>query len=61
MGTSRNSEFAQMQGVEKFRCAAYGLYVSKQFFPQRSIASRLAAAFWRLGGMASSSVSWDEI
>ena len=35
-GASKNSKFAQMQGAEKFRSAAYGLYVSKKFFTQRS-------------------------
>ncbi|MEO7623650.1 MAG: hypothetical protein ABIS30_11360, partial [Gallionella sp.] len=46
---------------KKIRRAAYGLYVSKKFFMQRSITSHLADVFWRLGGMASSSISWDEI
>jgi len=45
----------------KFRSAAYGLYVSKKFFSQHSITSHLVAIFWQLSGMASSSVSWDEI
>jgi len=35
-GASKNSEFAQMQGVEKISPRAYTLYVSKKFFPQRS-------------------------
>jgi hypothetical protein len=47
MGASKNSEFAQMQGAEKFRSAAYDLYVSKKFFTQRSITSHLVAVFWR--------------
>ena len=50
-----------MQGAEKFRRAAYGVYVSKKFFPQRSITSHLVAVFWQLSGMASSSISWDEM
>src|ERR1019366_4227302 len=37
---------------KKFRRAAYVLYVSKKFFPQRSITSHLVAVFWRLSGMA---------
>ena len=59
---------------KKFRSAAYVLYVSKKtkfqcrvtfrlavtkFITQRSITSHLAAVFWRLSGMASSSISWD--
>jgi hypothetical protein len=35
-GTSKNSEFAQMQGAEKFRRAAYVGYVSKKIFTQHS-------------------------
>jgi hypothetical protein len=46
---------------KKFRRAAYGLYVSKKFLPQHSITSHLVAVFWRLSGMASSFISWDEI
>jgi hypothetical protein len=46
---------------EKFRRATYGLYVSEKFFSQRSITSHLVAVFWRLSGMASSFISWDEI
>ena len=46
---------------KKFRRAAYGLYVSKKFFTQRSITSHLVAVFWRLSGMASCSISWDEM
>ena len=41
-----------MQGAEKIRRAAYVLYVSKKFFPQRSITSHLVAALWQLSGMA---------
>src|SRR4030067_1769168 len=36
-------------------------YVSKKFFTQRSITSHLVAVFWQLSGMASCSISWDEI
>ena len=50
-----------MQGAGKFRSAAYGLYASKKFFTQRSITSHLVAVLWRPSGMASSSISWDEI
>jgi len=51
-----------MQGAEKnFRSAAYGLYVSKKFFTQRSITSHLVAVFWQLNGMSRSFISWDEI
>ena len=46
---------------KKFRSAAYRVYVSKEFFSQRSITSHLVAVFWRLSGMASCSISWDEI
>jgi hypothetical protein len=46
---------------KKLRRAAYVLYVSKKFFTQRSITSHLVAVFWRLSGMASSSISWDEM
>src|SRR5665811_1020202 len=37
---------------KKFRRAAYGLYVSKKYFTQRSITSHLVAVFWRPSGMA---------
>src|ERR1019366_8303173 len=46
---------------KRIRCAAYGGYVSKKFFMQRSITSHLVAVFWRLSGMASSSISGDEM
>src|ERR1039458_4460867 len=46
---------------KKFCRAAYGVYASKKFFPQRSITSHLVAVFWRLSGMVSSSISWDEM
>jgi hypothetical protein len=46
---------------KKFRSAAYGVYASKKFFLQHSITSHLVAVFWRPSGMASSSISWDEI
>jgi hypothetical protein len=46
---------------KKFRRAAYDLYVSKEFFMQRSITSHLVAVIWQLSGMASRSISWDEI
>jgi hypothetical protein len=49
-----------MQGVVEILQRRYGLYVSKKFFPQRSITSHLAAVFWRLGGVASGFISWDE-
>jgi hypothetical protein len=37
---------------KKFRSAAYGLYASKKFFPQRSITSHLVAVLWQRSGMA---------
>jgi hypothetical protein len=46
---------------KKFRRAAYVLDVSKKFFMQRSITSHLVADFGDLSGMASSSISWDEM
>jgi hypothetical protein len=46
---------------KKFRCAAYGLYVSKKFFTQRSITSDLAVVFRQPSRMASCSISWDEM
>jgi hypothetical protein len=36
LGISKNSEFAQMQGVEKISQRRICEYVSKKFFPQRS-------------------------
>jgi hypothetical protein len=56
--TSKNSEFAQMQGAGKnFAAPHIGLYVSKKFLPQRRITSHLVAVVWQLSGMASSSIS----
>jgi len=46
---------------KKFCRATYGGYVSKKFFSQRSITSHLVAVFWQHSGMASRSISWDEI
>jgi hypothetical protein len=45
----------------EFRSAAYGLYLSKELFSQRSITSHLVAVFWQLSGLASLFISWDEI
>src|SRR5450759_1155295 len=46
---------------KKFHRDTYDLYVSKKFFMQRSITSHSVAVFWRPSGMASSSISWDEM
>ena len=46
MGTSKNLEFAQMQGAEEISLRRIWLYVSKKFFLQRSSWDEI----WIFGG-----------
>jgi hypothetical protein len=58
-GASKNSEFAQMQGAEKISPRRIWIICKQEIFSATQHNQPLSRRFWRLSGMASSSISWD--
>ena len=61
LGASKNSGFAQIQDAEKISPRRICFIYKQEIFTQHSTASHWIAVLWQPGGMASSSISWDEM